>query len=373
MNAPHFSTGQAAMRLLIVDDHPNTAKTLARALAMLDLGIEIQTADCGEQALELINLKPVDLLITDMVMPGISGLELIEKLQSRPGNQPYYTALITAYDTPGLKENARRLKVNDILNKPIRPERIGQIISKVIEDLKHRPAVQRVDPRPGLITGMTSGRSENVTLPPPNPEIEGQEITLLPELSRELSVRLNINELMQTLFNLEKIDTGSLELSLESVNVNKLAAAVTEEFHFQVCTREKTLDFDQAKEEPESHGQGLQTAGKPATPNSPQKGLIIVSIQTDQNTANIRVQDNGVGIPEKDLAFIFTRFCHVQTEGVPDIEGSGLSLAIVKSIVEKHGGQVSMESEYGKGSCFSISLPLNQAPEQRMRMEGSAK
>ena len=64
---------------------------------------------------------------------------------------------------------------------------------------------------------------------------------------------------------------------------------------------------------------------------------------------------------KKDLPFIFERFYRVYNNEVKDIEGNGLGLAIVKSIVEQHAGQVHVESEYGKGSCFSMTLPFNQS------------
>lgn len=139
MNNLKPSGHTAPVHVLIVDDHPSTATTLARAISQLGAGIEVTSAESGEKALQLVQGKTVDLLITDMVMPGMNGLELIERLQSRPGGRPAYTALITAYDVPGLKESARRLKVNDVVIKPIRPERICEIVTRVVEDLGQMP------------------------------------------------------------------------------------------------------------------------------------------------------------------------------------------------------------------------------------------
>jgi CheY-like chemotaxis protein len=156
--------GSAPVRILIVDDHPNTATTLARAMSQLGPGIEVLTAESGEQALELVHDQTVDMLITDMVMPGINGLELIEKMQLHPGGRPAYTALVTAYDVPGLKESARRLKVNDVINKPVRPERVCQIISKAIEDLGHAPTTDVSDAKTQLKILIADDRSDNVTL-----------------------------------------------------------------------------------------------------------------------------------------------------------------------------------------------------------------
>ena len=122
-------------RVLIVDDHPNTALTLSRAISQLGPGIEVISATNGKTALERVKDGAVDLLITDMMMPEMNGLELIEKLRSHPGGYPTYTMLITAYDVPGLRESARRLKVDEIIIKPVRPERVCQIASQVFGNI----------------------------------------------------------------------------------------------------------------------------------------------------------------------------------------------------------------------------------------------
>ena len=134
MNEPALSVNVRQARVLIVDDHPGTAATLARAISQLGPEIDVISATSGKIALEQVRDDAVDLVITDMMMPEMNGLELIEKLQSHPGGRPAYTILITAYDVPGLKESARRLKVNETIIKPFRPEHLCQIVSKALED-----------------------------------------------------------------------------------------------------------------------------------------------------------------------------------------------------------------------------------------------
>lgn len=121
----------SSARILIVDDHPNTASMLARALGEFSTPVEILTASSGPQALELIGPQPVEVLVTDFMMPGMSGLELIEKLiqENRP---PGHIILITAYDSPGLAATARRLHIGDYLVKPFQPDKIREIVGKVL-------------------------------------------------------------------------------------------------------------------------------------------------------------------------------------------------------------------------------------------------
>jgi signal transduction histidine kinase/CheY-like chemotaxis protein len=125
--------GTHPTRILIVDDHPNTAIMLARVLSRFDTPVEVMTASSGEDALEKVGDSMVDILITDFMMPGMNGLELIEKFKGE--KKPTHTILITAYDTPGLAITARRLNVQDYLVKPVQPERIRSIVAKVLEEL----------------------------------------------------------------------------------------------------------------------------------------------------------------------------------------------------------------------------------------------
>ena len=120
-----------------MDDHPNTATTLARSIAQLGSKVEVFSATSGRQALERVKNADIDILFTDMIMPEMTGLELIEKLQSHPGGRPTFSYLITAYDVPGLKVSARRLKVKDVIIKPVHPERICHIVLQAIDEMEH--------------------------------------------------------------------------------------------------------------------------------------------------------------------------------------------------------------------------------------------
>ena len=154
-------------RILVVDDNPSTAMTLARAIAHISPNLDVVFATGALMALEKVRDEAVDLVITDMMMPEMNGLELIEKLRQHPGGGPSYTILITAYDVPGLKESARRIKINDVLIKPIHPERICQIISKALEEIQ--------PPEPA--------RPPQGTRPAPNTPGVAQDF---PELSRRV-------------------------------------------------------------------------------------------------------------------------------------------------------------------------------------------
>jgi signal transduction histidine kinase len=94
---------------------------------------------------------------------------------------------------------------------------------------------------------------------------------------------------------------------------------------------------------------------------TPARGQVALALEERGAEACLSVTDTGLGIAPADLPLIFERFYRVRTTDRLDIEGSGLGLSIVKTIVEQHHGQVAVESELGQGSCFRFSLPLFSA------------
>jgi len=90
---------------------------------------------------------------------------------------------------------------------------------------------------------------------------------------------------------------------------------------------------------------------------TPEGGRITVEARRTGKSVEIAVADTGIGIPPKEIPRIFERFYRVDRARSRAIGGTGLGLSIVKHIVEAHGGTVAVESEFGKGSRFVVSLP----------------
>jgi two-component system, OmpR family, sensor histidine kinase SenX3 len=90
----------------------------------------------------------------------------------------------------------------------------------------------------------------------------------------------------------------------------------------------------------------------------PEKDIVVDVLTPDMDTAELRVRDNGVGIPRSELKRIFTRFYRIPVQVTSTVRGTGLGLFIVRSIVKRHGGEVMVDSPgEGCGSTFSIRLP----------------
>jgi len=95
---------------------------------------------------------------------------------------------------------------------------------------------------------------------------------------------------------------------------------------------------------------------------TPEGGRVAVRLSREQGLAVLEVRDTGVGMTAEVLPQIFDRFFRADPARSPMAEGAGLGLALVKWIVEQHGGRVTVESRCGEGSVFTVRLPLLQQP-----------
>ena len=90
-----------------------------------------------------------------------------------------------------------------------------------------------------------------------------------------------------------------------------------------------------------------------------EEGWISITISKNKNFASISIADNGIGIKADDVPFVFDRFFRTNEVRTENYKGVGLGLSIAKWITEAHGGKISVVSSSGKGSTFTISLPIN--------------
>jgi PAS domain S-box-containing protein len=91
------------------------------------------------------------------------------------------------------------------------------------------------------------------------------------------------------------------------------------------------------------------------------EGTIIVSLEQQDHSAVLKVRDTGVGIPEKELPHMFQRFHRVENTAGRTHEGTGIGLSLVNELVQLHGGQITVESVEGEGSCFTVIIPSGKA------------
>lgn len=173
------------------------------------------------------------------------------------------------------------------------------------------------------------------------------------------------NKLIDDLFLFSKLDMQKLEFQFEIVEMGPFMADLMEEYQFE-CNEHQVQFQYSANIAPNCYvrldrrrfHQVVTNIIHNAMQYGPEKGLaIMVSAESAAEKFCLAIEDNGPGISNEQLPFIFERFYRVDAERSKNLGSTGLGLAIAKELIEAHGGEIIVKSVLGQGTCFQISLP----------------
>jgi signal transduction histidine kinase/tetratricopeptide (TPR) repeat protein len=173
-----------------------------------------------------------------------------------------------------------------------------------------------------------------------------------------------LSYLIDNVLNFSKIESGQKEYIFEQVDLVKVVSNTLEAYKFYLKDRGFELDISIPRNpiymqiDKDAISQALLNLLSNAEKYSKERKYIGVRIIPKDCEVWVIVEDKGPGIPEASLKRIFDKFYRGEHGTAQDVQGSGLGLTIVKHIVESHGGQIGVESEVGKGSRFTIRLPI---------------
>lgn len=191
-------------------------------------------------------------------------------------------------------------------------------------------------------------------------------------LNMALDGASRLSRLISDLLDVSRIEAGRLQLAKREVDVNKLLENLRDGYRGTIQDKRITLEFDISRNLPKIFGdydkitQVVTNLIDNAIKFTSEGGRITVSSsaqipvrESDQaeNFVEISVADTGLGIPKEEVDRIFEKFYQIGSHLTRQSGGSGLGLSIAKSLVEAHGGNISVHSELGKGSKFTFTLP----------------
>jgi len=174
-----------------------------------------------------------------------------------------------------------------------------------------------------------------------------------------------LNNLVEDLLKLSKIESQEIVINLQSTNLKELLDKVMAEFKERITLKKFQINtnispqFPLLKVDPEQIELALRNLLDNAIKYTPEKGEISISFLEREKDIYLEIADNGIGISQEHLPRIFERFYRVNKDRSRDLGGTGLGLAIVKHIVKVHKGTIGVDSNPGKGSKFFIILPKN--------------
>lgn len=390
-------------KILIVDDEYVNQRVLEGYLS--NLSQYILKASTGKQALEIIEKnEDLDLVIIDMMIPDLLGYEICNIIRKKYSIFELPILIMTADNRPENLVISFESGANDYLRKPFNKY---ELLSRVNTLLTLKDSVEealmlakQVAVANERIETLNFKNNESTKKVEELMEYDKIKTEFFANMSHELKTPLNvISSTVQLLKSLDdskklgddriqyyftimnqnslrllrlinniidstKINGGYLNLNLANDNivyvVEELVQSVADfvqskgiNIIFDTEVEEKIIAFDEEKIE-----RIILNLLSNAVKFTDAKGSIFVNIYDRGDFLEISVKDTGIGIPEDKLNFIFKRFAQVDKSITRKKEGSGIGLALVKSLVEIQGGTIRVKSELGKGSEFTITLPV---------------
>lgn len=187
------------------------------------------------------------------------------------------------------------------------------------------------------------------------------------DVVRSLDEEANLlSRLVDDLQELSLAEASELKLDYQMEDINKLIKQTIAARQVQAAAKEVLISADLPRKLPPVSidsrriSQVLLNLIDNAITHTPQGGIITIAARKLDNWLEISVEDSGEGIPAEDLPNVFERFYRVDKSRARATGGAGLGLAIAKSLVEAHNGKIAVESELGKGSRFSFTIPVSQ-------------
>jgi signal transduction histidine kinase len=182
-------------------------------------------------------------------------------------------------------------------------------------------------------------------------------------LSRAKERTKGLLDLIKDLLDLSKIEAGKMVQYKEPLNLQEGIQRVVDLMKAQAENKKLDLQFSPSSQISLIHADRNSMEGiftnliSNAIKYTPEGGTVIVQVSEEGGFVKACVSDTGIGIKKEDLSRIFDKFYRVKSSDTRQIVGTGLGLSIVKSIVDAHLGSISVESEEGGGTTFTVLLP----------------
>ena len=192
-------------------------------------------------------------------------------------------------------------------------------------------------------------------------------------LSRAKERTKGLLDLIKDLLDLSKIEAGKMVQYKEPLSLPEVIQRVVDLMRAEAEHKKIDLQFSAPSETPVIHADRnsmeeiFTNLISNAIKYTPEQGKVRIVLGEEKGFVKASVSDTGIGIEEKDLSRIFDKFYRVKTAETRQIVGTGLGLSIVKSIVAAHLGSISVESNVGVGSTFTVLLPKESTPMERMK------
>ncbi|SHJ86235.1 His Kinase A (phospho-acceptor) domain-containing protein [Tangfeifania diversioriginum] len=369
--------------ILIVDDQPNNLKVIS---SVLGDKYSISVANSGENALKILNKVTPQLILLDIMMPGMNGFEVCEKLKANEGTKEIPVIFLTAkteisdlvkgfnygavdYITKPFNATEVKVRINNHLSLAHAKSQIkaqkkdlqekNRALKKLMNEKDKFFSIIAHDlksPFSGLL-GMLELMND-----------EGTELTkeetkkLLPALLKNAE---NVYALVENLLEWSRLQRNAREVNSEKINPQEVVNEVLG--YLEATANQKQITL--INEVNENHAVFadrmmfntiLRNLISNALKFTREGGKITVASETEADgKVTFSVTDTGIGMDSKTINEVFSIDKNVSTPGTKNEKGTGLGLILCKEFIELQKGEIRIKSKVNEGTCISFTLPKN--------------
>jgi signal transduction histidine kinase len=357
-----------AMKILVVDDTTPNIDVLRQTLQ--PAGYQLAIAQSGEKALAVAPRFEPDLILLDVMMPGIDGIETCARLKQLPGLRDVPVIFITAKtETEDIVRGFVAGGV-DYIAKPIRQD---EVLARVRTHMRMRAMVKALvllDQQKNRFLGICAhdlrsplsaliGTAELILeCGDEMPAVEARDyVQKMRDTGRHM---LN---LVNDLLDFAAIARGSIALRKAPLDPNsvvrdriEIARHAASRKHLKI---EASAQSTPAIEADRTRiAQVVDNLLGNAIKFSPENTTIRVTVEPAGDAVALRIADEGPGISAEEQQRMFAEFQQLSAKPTHGEKSTGLGLAIVRRLVDAHGGKITVDSIVGKGTTFSVLLPV---------------
>lgn len=363
-------------KVLIVDDEPENVRVLEAMVA--PLGVETYTASSGNDALEMAAKVSPDVMLLDILMPGMDGIEVCRRLKENRSTRNIPVIFVTAL--ADVQNHAAAIEAGGIgfITKPIQhilltasirsAIRMKHLSDEVDELMRQRASVTHMFVHDmNNLLNVSFGHAQLMLLDDNLPRSFREDVAAIEKSSRDMK------EMTSNLLDVERLDSRTLRISLEAVNLRELAEQRANLMISQTVERDVQMKLPKPAEEVIVQADRnllsrvLDNLIENAIKFCPDKGFIEMSISQNESMAAVGVTDDGPLIPEEFHQRIFEKSAQMEVRQATGRKGVGLGLIFCKMALNAMGGSISVESPVpGRedGARFVARLPAVSTPQR---------
>jgi two-component system sensor histidine kinase/response regulator len=365
---------KSTFNILIVDDVPRNIQIVGNILRKE--GYQIAFAQNGKAALERVHSDKFDLILLDIMMPEMDGFEVCEKIVNDPVTSDIPVIFLTAKADIDSTIKGFSLGAVDYITKPFNGVELLARVETHLALKRSREVLAETNAAKDKFYSIIAhdlknpvGAFKNVSY-----FLNDEYDNLTDEEKREFILMMrdsskNLVDLLENLLQWSRSQTGRINFQPDIVDISSLVQSNIDLMKMTADKKNIKLinNFDKSITifaDMNMINTVLRNLISNAIKFTPFDGSITIDYDMDDESIKVKVRDTGVGISPENIEKIFKIDSTHTTAGTQNESGTGLGLILCREFIEKHGGEMNVESEINKGSEFYFTLPINDPDDQ---------